>query len=263
MTYNLGIEEVLEKIIFKIDNIDEVIKSFIKFYLQNHRHKYSKVAKFINDKAVNDEQTVYFILTNVNKIINYCKENENIINKLIDDIVSKNEKYNNITNFVCSDLIEKLEKLQDHIELETQRINFSQNREHRIFSNLIDQINVSVESARTNIEEKSNKIEDRLNTTVISTLGIFSAIVVVFFSGLNAIGSIFANLKDISKYRIIFTASLEGFIMFNSIFLLLYCIAKILNKDIGTSKWPPEDLNYSYYNLKWKYDSIDKSDKNR
>ncbi|MEY8001783.1 hypothetical protein AB8U03_16595 [Clostridium sp. Mt-5] len=256
MMYRLSIEEVLDKIVFKIDDMDSIVKSFIKFYLQNHRHKYSKVAKFINDKAINDEQTVYFVLSNINSIINYCKENENDINQLIDNILSKNNNYTGTINFTCIELLEKLEKLQDHIELESQRINFSQNREDRIFSNLIDQINVSVNSAQTNIESKSNKIEDRLNTTVISTLGIFSAIVVVFFSGLNAIGSIFSNMKDVNKYRLVFMASLEGFIMFNSIFLLLYCIAKILDKDIGTNKWPPENLNITYWNLQYQYDVL-------
>lgn len=255
MIYNNTIEELLEELRCKINNIDEIVKDFIRFYWKNHRHRYAKVAKYINDKAVYDEQIAYFILSNIMTIKNYCMGNKEKVCELIKDIINDSE-----SEFNYDKLIENLEKLQDHIELETQRINFSQNRENSIFSGLINQMNNSIQSAKNDIDEKSNKIEDRLNTTVITTLGIFSAIVVVFFGGLGSIGSIFSNLKGISKYRIVFTISLEGFVMFNSIFLLLYCVAKIMNKDIGTNKWPPFNLQENYYKLKYEYDNIDKSD---
>lgn len=227
------IEEILNLISVKI-NIEDSIVRLIVFYLINHRHKYSKVAEYINKKAINDEQFVSFILSNVDKLIKYCKGYSNRVDELIKQVIKEleipNNQYEELNHFK---LIENLEKLNDHISLEQQRIIFSQNREHSIFSGLIDEINNSTQKAQMEIDNKTKQIKDELNSSVISVLGVFSAVVMVFFGGLNVLGNILSTMNEACILRVTFIAALTGIIVFNIIFLLLYFIAKLLNKSIA------------------------------
>jgi len=236
------IEDILDLISGKI-NVNDITIQLIVFYLENHRHKYSKVARYINKKAINDEQIISFLTVNIKRMEEYCKKNSSMVQEHINIAINEmqiEDEYS--TKFDNDILIENLEKLKDHINLEQQRIIFSQEREGNIFSGLLDNINSINEVARSDIESKTEEVKrelkeakQQLNSSVISILGIFCAVVMVFFGGLNVLGNILATMNNSSSIRVVFMAAIVGVIVFNIIFMLLYFIAKVLDKSIATN----------------------------
>ena len=81
-----------------------------------------------------------------------------------------------------------------------------------------------------NLDEKleSNKISS------ITTLTIFSAVILAFSGGITFESGIFKGMVESSAYRLVFTIALSGFILFNTIFALLYLVGKMAGKPIST-----------------------------
>ena len=225
--------KLILKDITECDNIESVIKFIIEYYLVNTRHRYSEVARYINEKSINDEQIISFILMNLEMIIDYCQENYEILDKQITSIKTGTQYENNELD--CSKLVQKLHKLNDHIELELDRIQFSVKREREVRIRMVDDLNNTLRKAQDDMTNTANNIEAKLNNTVISVLGIFSAIIIAFFGGLNVLGNIFTHVSSssVSIYRLIFMSCLTGVIVFNIIFMLLHFISKILDKNMG------------------------------
>lgn len=227
---NIEIEHILDKLKVRITDNEEFTESLIKFYLLNHRHRYSKVAKYINDNSINDQQVISFILLNINYKKEYYTMNKKVVSEHIEEIKTKLKIED---DFDYDKFILNIEKLEDHIKLELDRIIYSQIREKNIFSDIMNKFTLSLREANRNLEEKAEKIENNLTSSVISVLGVFSAFVTIFLGGMSAFGSIMTNLQGVSKYRIVFSLLLLGLILFNVSFLLLYSISKILDKNIG------------------------------
>lgn len=85
------------------------------------------------------------------------------------------------------------------------------------------------------VEKTMEKIENSYSV-FISILGIFSGIVLVFASGSSIWGSLF---KDISKYnwrKIILIIGLSSLVTYNIVFMFIYFIAKLLDRNIATTK---------------------------
>lgn len=230
---NRKIENILDKLKEPIEDTNEIIKALIEFYLVNERHRYAKVASYINKKAVDDEQVMSFIMLNINDIINDINKNSSCIVSIIDE-TKKGTQYED-SDFQVENLRKNLEKLNDHIELEFDRAMLSQKREKQTFSNILVEYNKIANESKQSIEDKANRIEEKLSNTVISVLGIFSAIIIAFFGGLNVLGNIFTHISNsgVSSYRLIFMSCLTGFIVFNIIFMLLHFISKMLDKNMG------------------------------
>lgn len=229
---NRDIKLILNQIT-ECDDIENVIKFIIEYYLVNTRHRYSEVARYINEKSINDEQIIAFILVNLEMIIDYCQENSEILNKQIISVKTGTQYETN--NLDCSKLVQKLHKLNDHIELELDRIEFSVKREREVRIRMVDDLNNTLRKAQDDMINTANNIEAKLNNTVISVLGIFSAIIIAFFGGLNVLGNIFTHVSNssVSIYRLIFMSCLTGIIVFDIIFMLLHFISKMLDKNMG------------------------------
>ena len=84
------------------------------------------------------------------------------------------------------------------------------------------------------LKKRIDDITSQINTQIVTVLGIFAAIVVVFFGGTSAYKSVFETLKITNLVEIIFIISAIGFILFNIIFMLLYTISKIIGKPISS-----------------------------
>lgn len=229
---NRDIKLILNQIT-ECDDIEDVIKFIIEYYLVNTRHRYSEVARYINEKSINDEQIIAFILVNLEMIIDYCQENSEILNEQIISVKTGTQYETN--NLDCSKLVQKLHKLNDHVELELDRIEFSVKREREVRIRMVDDLNNTLRKAQDDMINTANNIEAKLNNTVISVLGIFSAIIIAFFGGLNVLGNVFTQVSNssVSIYRLIFMSCLTGIIVFDIIFMLLHFISKMLDKNMG------------------------------
>ncbi|WP_338854771.1 hypothetical protein [Clostridium perfringens] len=212
--------------------IETFIEDSIKFYYVNERHRYSELSKYINKKVINDKSCLLYMLMNLDMILDYIDSNKDYIDKKINSILDGN----NEKDFNHENLKLNIKKLQDHIELEEARLNSTVEREQAISKRMINELNIGITAAKQNLEEKTSQLEARMNSSFISILGIFAAVLLAFFGGLNVLSSAFSFLgnDNISIYKIIFVSCITGIILFNIIFMLLYTIAKISYRDIGS-----------------------------
>lgn len=81
------------------------------------------------------------------------------------------------------------------------------------------------------LTEAKGKIES-VQTELIGVLSIFAAIVLTFSGGLSLLGGAFSSIASASFYKIIITCICCGFVLCNTIFMLMYLISKIMGRNI-------------------------------
>lgn len=221
-------EEILEELISLDeskdsnynDEIDRISKELILYYDNKGRHLYSEVSAFLY-KCKDEEENLEYIYRNIKKVHNVFSESVN-------------------NDYAINAL-----KLEDHIRLELLRFdNLKQAQEKNALelSAKIDEETIKFEQEINTYEKKINTLRksyntmrdniDGLNSQIISIIGIFSAIVITFFGGINFLESVLSSIGEVSKYRFVLGALIVGFVMFNTIFMLLNFIAKLTEKNI-------------------------------
>ena len=94
----------------------------------------------------------------------------------------------------------------------------------------------------------SKRLDERVNgfhEQSITILGIFSAVVVGFMSGLSMFTSGFNKLTEVSLYIVSFYSVLVGIILFDILFMLIFFIAKISGHSIARDV-PQSDKNWFF-----------------
>lgn len=231
-------KNILSKLADIIDksNLEQIAEEIDRYYRENGRHSYSEVSTFVY--SIEDDEIDYLLknLTDIRTILT-GKEDEdskqaaNKIFKLIDHIQLESARENHIKNAY-------IEELKEVISINAQR-DFAKIRNIQItMENKQNENNKDIEEQRKKITDEFNKQTteiDKINSNLISVLGIFGAIIVAFFGGLNLLGSILDNIGSISAYRLAFMAivCLQG--LFNVIFMLLHCISKMINKPLWSN----------------------------
>lgn len=201
-----------------------------------YRHSYSDLNKYLlvlNEKEPKDLTT---LTANLDYILSYLESREN------------DKKY--------QDLKSCLYKLVDHIKLETIRIIdiYNQFRKEAQDASksyveaykLSEQAKIDLleanklsQQAKTDADEAIENSKN-LKTEVVSILGIFSAVVLAFIGGMTFSSSVLETMAKASIYRVSLLAVVCGFVLINTMFTLMYVIAKITGHDIR-SKCKTED----------------------
>lgn len=194
---------------------------------QIFKHYYSDIFPLLTNLK-KKENNIDYVGENLNTILVYCKENEN------------------------ENVYSVLKKLWDHTNLEIARINYVTSIDARLditgkeLEKKYDKISKEAEK----INEKQNKIKDtvdRINniySEFISILGIFSAIVLIYFGGTSIIGNVLSMINKVIIFKSILLCLISGLVIFNIIFMFLYFLSKILDRSISA-------INYSveYYDI--------------
>jgi hypothetical protein len=126
-----------------------------------------------------------------------------------------------------------LSKLYDHTMLEISRINYL-----GILSGRQLDLETGLKNSAENLRvakgtlEKAAKETESLKSETITIIGIFSAIMLVFVGGMNFTSATLSSLHQSSIYKIVFMALVCGFIIFNTIFCLMYIISRMTNMNI-------------------------------
>jgi hypothetical protein len=184
------------------ERLNEIAEDLINYYDKNKRHHYSAISYFI--LYILHDQDEEYLLNNLLMLKQYFERN------------GKNE------------YVEKIEKVYDHVQLETTRKKYNEEQSRKIQE--------YTDTSKKELENLFNEQKERLNSLygdIITVLGIFSAIIIAFFGGINLLGSALNNIKNVSIYRLSFIILLIGLITFNIIFMLLYVISKLLKKEIS------------------------------
>lgn len=150
-------------------------------------------------------------------------------------------------------LYQKLQKLLDHIELECIRLDRMQSLEHLHQEMLDVQTNIQknvedIQKSKDEIQklnQETRKMSESVNKRIddyhgqsIAILGIFSAVVLVFMSGIGFSSSVLDNINKASLFRLGFTILLLGIVLSNVIYILLRYILYLSKRNSGED--PPK-----------------------
>lgn len=253
---NEDLIEVLKEISneenFTEENFLIYYNKFQQIYCIDFRHDYSEVSRFLFSITSNyDERTMLAAL--IKSIYDYSAGQD------------KEEE---------SSTTHSLRKLNDHINLEIirmieiERISQQATSASEVAAGAIDEIR-NYEEELKDIEEKikhsQNSIEkidykmENSTTESITILSIFAAIVITFTGGLSFISNALSGINKVEPYRLTMFILLIGIVMFNSIFLLLYMLGKIIGKktcsSYGCAKVQGQcnKRNFSCYIIKYPY----------
>lgn len=139
------------------------------------------------------------------------------------------------------DIYKQFTKLCDHLNLQIAQMSFISSNNDRI-SDLqselktsmqhLNEANISIGKATRKLN-KANKKANSLQTELISVLSIFAAIVITFSGGFTLIGSAITSINSAKNYEsVILIVLISGMIIFNTIFLMMYLISKITERNI-------------------------------
>ena len=237
--------------------LDMWIEKLKKIYANDYRHSYSDIFYKVQSIISKNSDT---------EVLEILGENLNELGKRLSELLSQNIDDANLKNASVS-----YKKFSDHIKLEIGRYNFiksqfsaeigltdSNSKSTDIKRAEIDEINQKINEVSTAVnnirpitteaKKQLDKIDDKLENNKISsitTLTIFSAVVLAFSGGITFEAGIFKGMAETSAYRLVFTIALTGFILFNTIFALLYLVGKMAGKTISTRcKYMTIDSNY-------------------
>ena len=110
---------------------------------------------------------------------------------------------------------------------------------------ILDQIPVLRADTKRDIEKFDEKLESS-KVSSITDLSIFSAVILAFSGGITFEAGVFQGISGVSAFRLVFIVSLTGFILFNTIFALLYLVSRIAGKSVeSTCKYASKENSKS------------------
>lgn len=132
------------------------------------------------------------------------------------------------------DIYEKFTKLCDHINLQISQTTyfFSNASKLKDATATIQHINEDLLEAQKELN-KTNEQTKSLQTELIAVLSIFAAIVMTFSGGFTYLGSVMASISQVKHYEmVVLMAIVCGVIIYNTIFLMMYLVSKIIRRNI-------------------------------
>ena len=230
------------------NNIDGWVNKLNKIYSNEYRHTYSdiffKIQQIMSDTLSNNDASD-------TEVLEVLGENLNVLGNRIDELAAQNSDDANYKNTVSG-----YKKFSDHIRLEIGRYNFIKSRftgtaadgnsgkatdkHSAIDTERILKLERAVDATRPIVaqaQKQLDSLDEKLESNKISsitTLTIFSAVILAFSGGITFESGIFQGMVASTSYRLVFTIALSGFILFNTIFALLYLVGKMAGKRIST-----------------------------
>lgn len=186
-------------------------------YADNFRHNYSDFFPVILEISKDDNSHNKDYLSNNLEALRCFVEN---------DYVSKEKRFSNIYH--------RLEKLCDHINLEIGRLNYYSKNENMIGDLASKTENYKMDLKRATVQlNTASKKASSMQTEVIAVLSIFAGIVFTFSGGLTFLGSVMTSIEGAQHYEMVVLAAIIcGMVIFNTIFLLMYLVGKITDRNI-------------------------------
>lgn len=228
-------------------NAKNIIRKVAEFYKNDYRHQYHEISRYVNSKIEEEEDSLEYTLNNIKLLIVYLKMNGKDADKILKKIDEKN---------LSKEIIRVLQKLYDHIALEEERILKNRKIIDESKDEIQDEIIDRFEEIGDEFKKQTLEVSNSLNANIITIVGLLSAIIFVFFGGVTGMASIVGGIMDLETKQDlaipIIMLLIIGLVIFNIIFLLLYSVAKIINKNIG--------LIIEMPNTKWYYIEEDERD---
>lgn len=204
------------------EDCEVYLNRFAQIYRDGFHHQYSAfhpVLQQIMASSAADYEVSEFLTANLNMISKYIADREHL------DASVDNRSHQSINASIY--------KLCDHINLELTRINEQRNQESRL-----QELYVKIGDAQTKLEraktdaEKARKKVNRAQTDILAILSVFAAVILAFMGGMTFLSGAMSSISETRVYKFVIACCICGFIIFNTIFLLLYIVSKIIEKPI-------------------------------
>lgn len=242
----------LEKILERLNEIPaekekwnkERLEEIYSYYKANNRYYYYEITKYIIEifKEPKDMESTAVISGNIKelmcslKIEDACRAKVAVWECKQEHVLNCNYKSADQDEMECSEkkkLYRFLFKLYDHIQLESVRLSHITDRTGIIkkeYENIKEQMHREREEYTKEIEKDSQELKAGLKNVylqIVSILGIFSAITIAVFGGMQFLSAPLKGIKSIEEQ--VFIVSTDMFFVFNVIFVLLWFVSKINN----------------------------------
>lgn len=189
----------------------------LEIYKGDFKHSYSGFFPLILEISKGEQQEeIEYLSNNLESIRTYIEN----------DLISGTNEF--------KDIYDRINKLCDHINVEIGRWNYYSQNEQKIedISSTMANLNGKMAVATKELQKASEQAAS-IQTELIAVLSIFAAIVVTFSGGFTFLGSVMSSISGIEYYEsVILMALVCGLVIFNTIFLLLYMVGKIIKRNI-------------------------------
>lgn len=224
---------LLSELVFDSNGNDqlEIIQELHMIYKDGFKHSYSDLFPVILNILDEENQYSTEFLTN----------NLNSIREILEvDYSNGKHEYN--------DIYAQFTKLCDHLNLQISELTVfwkvrSMEKDMKVYMDTVDDklnhVTNEISLADKKLDEANKglvtatKKADSLQTELIAVLSIFAAIVITFSGGFTFLGSVMTSIKDVKYIEGVVLATLVcGIVIFNTIFLLMYLVSKITERNI-------------------------------
>ena len=151
----------------------------------------------------------------------------------LSDVLKFNDIFMQVLNHIILEVPRATEL--DLVREQTERYR-QQNRDSRQMQREFHRKIEDFEKDFDKIQNEYKSFENRISSIqgeFIGILSIFAAMFITFFGGVQMLGSIMTAIENTNFYVLSMITILVGIIMFNIIYMLLYTIGKIINRNIG------------------------------
>lgn len=200
------------------------------------RHRYSDFFSWLMelvDADVNDEK-IAVLAENLNSLSKHARD----VHSALPPRTSQQKRES------TTRVVRNIEKLCDHMNLEIarfqnntvleRRLEQAQSEAHATTAALKEsQTSITVATKKlSKAERKASSLQGEL----ISVLSIFSAIVIATSGGFSFVSASISSLNSgIPFHRVLCVICLCGIALFNSVFVLLYMVGKIIDRSVYTA----------------------------
>ena len=206
------------------EQLIEVSNHLETVYKGEYRHSYSSLFSTIEEISDSPEYSMENLLQNLEGLKS----------------VSSKQKFS-------AKVKKSIYKFYDHVMLEVLRlIHYEQmERNMQAMKNhiatdkaLIEQYSQELKTTKNQLDQakkdldKARKDTKNFQAEIIGIISIFSAITLAFSGGLSYLSSAISAVHNSPILKLVVMILICGFVLFNTIFILLYVVARIIDKDI-------------------------------
>lgn len=195
------------------DKLKSALATLKSIYADNFKHNYSEFFPLIVEISKEHE-------------LDYLTNNLELLRiRMEHDLITNTGQY--------EVLYDPLRKLCDHLNLEISRLDYYSKNENavRAAEQKVQQLAADIQRSQRAMKLAENKTKS-LQNEMIAVLSIFAAVMIGFFGGFNYISSAIASLQRVHIYKSVTIVLIAGSILFNTIFMLMNFISKIIGRNI-------------------------------
>lgn len=106
-------------------------------------------------------------------------------------------------------------------------------RTWRSISRHSNRLNELVTAKTDSVMSEIEKLKDNIFSQLVAILGIFAAIIIVFFGGASIFAKVLEKIGDVNWVDAAPVLAITGFVMFNMVFMFLFVISRMIDKPIN------------------------------